>query len=991
MFDDLLYVVNIGGVRAHAEELVRASRSFAVVALQETCLGSEESGRRTLARLYPDHRIVHHAPKDEDGVGCALLAHRHLRVQATFERSAERHRLQGVEVEVRGRLIRLASLYIPPSGSGGILDPSFLHEALDRRCAVLAGDLNARSEALGCRTTNAHGDDLADFLLEENGNEATVLTDPSTPSFTHRSVAFVDSIDWALATPTASRFLCGSFGSDVGSDHLPVLVRFSTPGPAAPRSSPARRWRTTRLTDWQPFRAAVDDALAESGLVNARPPTTPDELEETAQKLQEALTDAAEETLTRSRPISDSARLPFPWMVVQLVRLRHRLRRKLCQRPTDELRRRLNVTRQTLQRELEAHSRARLEAKARFFAAGPSRQGLEFWRAIRQWFRGPRADTPALRTPDGNTALTPAERAEAFAGHLEQAFGGSEDPSFEEAFRISTEAEVAADADLQPLHSLPPADEDDDPDEDDPARSVSPAEVWLQLRQLRSGKAPGLDGLSPDILRNCPMTVVPVLAAVFTASLRLGHYPSRWRHSAICLLPKPGKPLTSPADFRPIALCSCIGKLLERLFARRLQALSLRRRLLPAEQSAFLPGRDTTEQLLLLTQRAGQAMNAGLVTTIVALDANKAFDSVWHAGLLRCLRERQFSARTRRWVAAFLRSRTATVLEDGHLSRSFPLAAGVPQGSPLSPLLYILYTAEMPLPRGPLAGASAYADDVAMWACGESPSAALQRIRPVLHRAVRWGRRWRIAFNPAKTQVGFFSRRTHWPLDSLPPPQLMGVEQHWSATVDLLGLRLDRRLSLVAHTNRLRERLAPRALDLRRWTWAYRSVPNWIGALLFRTLLRPAYTYAAPVLLLASPTAQRNLQRLERRGLRAALRRGVICPEPELRDRARVGPLQDHLHELGGRYLLRLAELNARRVLAAFQALARQHAGLARFDTPLERLYATLDTDDRRVLREALSRLGIFPGAEDRTHGGRNRRSSSGLDDPYLWGISPFD
>ena len=127
--------------------------------------------------------------------------------------------------------------------------------------------------------------------------------------------------------------------------------------------------------------------------------------------------------------------------------------------------------------------------------------------------------------------------------------------------------------------------------------------------------------------------------------------------------------------------------MLERLLAGRLLAANLHRRLLTVEQSVFLPGRDTTEQLLLLTQRAGQAMNAGLVTTLIALDANKAFDSVWHASLLRSLRKQQFSISPRRWIAAFLRNRTAAVLEDGHLSRTFPMAAGVPQGSPL---LYIL-------------------------------------------------------------------------------------------------------------------------------------------------------------------------------------------------------------------------------------------------------------------------------------------------------------
>ena len=224
----------------------------------------------------------------------------------------------------------------------------------------------------------------------------------------------------------------------------------------------------------------------------------------------------------------------------------------------------------------------------------------------------------------------------------------------------------------------------------------------------------------------------------------------------------------------------------------------------------------------------------------------------------------------------------------------------------------------------------------------------------------------------------------------------MGAEQSWAPTVDLLGIRFDRRLSLVAHSARLRERLGPRVLALRRWTWAYRSVPNWVGALLFRTLLRPAYSYAAPVLLAASPTAHLNLRRLDRRGMRAALRRGLDCPVVELRARARVGPLQEHLRHLAGQYLLRLTELGSRRVLGAFCALARQDPGLARRDTVLERLFAVLDADERRTVREALLTLDILPGADvdsvPYSHGGRNRRApgADGQDD-YLWGVSPFD
>ena len=460
-----------------------------------------------------------------------------------------------------------------------------------------------------------------------------------------------------------------------------------------------------------------------------------------------------------------------------LVCIRNRLHRRLASHgATVDLRH----TRSTLQRELKAHHRSQLEAKARFFSAGPRRQGFQFWAAIKRWFRGPQTDLPPLQTVDGGTAITLRERSEALADHLQRTFGGLTDPSFDEGFWMATEAEVAADDTLQPLHAhrlcsptLPAHvctsdDEGADLPDGEPTRPVSPGNVSLLLAKLHPGKAPGLDGLSPNLLRHCPPKLAHILATIFTASLRVGYFPARWRTCAVRMIPKTGKALTSPGDFRPIALCSSIVKLLERIIARRLLAESRQRHLLPAEQSAFLPGHDMTEQLVLLLQRAAQSTNAGL-TTLVALDANKAFDSVWHAGLLRCLRERQFLAPTRRWISSFLRSRTATLLEDSHLYRRFPVAAGVLQGSSLSPHLYILYTADMPLLRGPLTGASVYADDVALWTSGPSPAAALQRVRPVLHRAVR-----RIAFNPDKTQV-VLSRRSQWPLDSLAPPHLMGV------------------------------------------------------------------------------------------------------------------------------------------------------------------------------------------------------------------------
>lgn len=216
----------------------------------------------------------------------------------------------------------------------------------------------------------------------------------------------------------------------------------------------------------------------------------------------------------------------------------------------------------------------------------------------------------------------------------------------------------------------------------------------------------------------------------------------------------------------------------------------------------------------------------------------------------------------------------------------------------------------------------------------------------------------------------------------------MGTQLSWAPTVDLLGVRLDRRLSLLPHVRWLAERIGPRILSLRRWTWAYRTVPRWIGVLLFKALIRPAYAYAAPVLQMACPSAREHLRRLERRGLRAALRRGLDYPIAQLYASARVQELDSFLRDSGSQYLVRLAELRSRRLLSAFSSWANQRPDLARQDTLLERLYAGLAPSERSLVRAALTSLRIVPGAADDPPPGRNRGQHPEL---TRWGISPFE
>ena len=341
-----------------------------------------------------------------------------------------------------------------------------------------------------------------------------------------------------------------------------------------------------------------------------------------------------------------------------------------------------------------------------------------------------------------------------------------------------------------------------------------------------------------------------------------------------------------------------------------------RHSILQPEQSAFRPGRDAQEQVALLTQRAVQAMNGGLVTAVAALDVAKAFDSVWHAGLVRqCIVD--LPTGVARWVAAFLRDRTAAVLEDGSVSRRFPTLAGVPQGSPISPLLYAFYTRSMPLPRTPMTGATVYADDVAVWASAQTPAAAWSLLEPRLQEMVEWGRCWRLRFSPEKTQLICLSRRTGW---TLPSVSFDGAQLEWAAHLDLLGVRLDRMLRFRQHAVNVCQRLRPTVLELRRLTAASRAVPVWVGALLYKSLVRSSLLFAVPTLTMACETTWLTLETLERHALRAALRLSQFwrTPNAEVYRRTRIDPLRRVASERAASFLQRHVRSRNRRLLAGF-------------------------------------------------------------------------
>jgi hypothetical protein len=216
------------------------------------------------------------------------------------------------------------------------------------------------------------------------------------------------------------------------------------------------------------------------------------------------------------------------------------------------------------------------------------------------------------------------------------------------------------------------------------------------------------------------------------------------------LIPKPGNPSHAPSSYRPNSLLPFASKVFEKLLLNRLLPLVEHGKLLPTHQFGF-------RQTHRLIHGINNAIDNGQYCSAVFLDISQAFDKVWHKGLLYKIR-RSLPLNYFRITNSYLSNCHFIVKVDTELTDLTPVNAGVPHGSVLGPLLYLLYTADLPI--SPDSTPATFADDTAVIATDYDPATAFQKLQASLLEIQSWLNTWRMKANETKSvHVTFTTRR----------------------------------------------------------------------------------------------------------------------------------------------------------------------------------------------------------------------------------------
>ena len=260
--------------------------------------------------------------------------------------------------------------------------------------------------------------------------------------------------------------------------------------------------------------------------------------------------------------------------------------------------------------------------------------------------------------------------------------------------------------------------------------------VLALCKDIKVSKSSGFDDISTRVFKDAFLALIPQLVHLFNLSFESGIFPDRWKRATIIPLFKGGDK-TEVSNYRPISLLPLPGKLLEKIVHGSMMVFLNRLNVITDRQGGFRKGFSTSTSIVELTNNLFNNINLDYTSLAAFIDLRKAFDTVNHDILIKKLGYYGIRDGNLKWCANYLTNRSQRTLANGVISDNDVVTCGVPQGSVLGPLFFILYVNDI---QGVVRNANLqlYADDTVIHVAGIDAQSAANKLQPELNKFSVW-------------------------------------------------------------------------------------------------------------------------------------------------------------------------------------------------------------------------------------------------------------